>query len=188
MSDQRFFNIGLPQLPTNTDPKIEPDLRDLFNSLRNLTYLVGQYGGFETPIEGFQNFANVEYTAGAYKRRIYCEATEAMSYGEVVSLVDSGGTTKVRYANATNNTRPCHGINNTAGTCGIGDTIEIVLPGSYVTSIGGLTRAARYFLSTTNGLINTAIPGVVGNVRQALGFALDVDVFFFWPNTDWTVI
>jgi hypothetical protein len=188
MSDNRFFNLGLPQLPTNTDPKVEPDLRDVFNSLRNLSYLIGQYGGFEEAAEGRKNPENVTYTAGPYKRRIYCVATEAITYGAIVNLHDVAGVTNVRHANATDATRPTHGINNTPGTCAIGDTIEIVLPGCYVTSIGGLTIGQQYFMSTVDGIITTAAPAAAGNVRQGVGFALTADTFFFLPDSGWFVI
>jgi hypothetical protein len=183
-----FFTPGLPQLPVNTDPRIEPDLRDIYNAVRNLASQIGQFGGFEEPFDAFKNVTNVAYSAGPYKRRVYCEALEAMPYGAAANLTDSGGTLKTRFANATDGTRPCLGIVNTPGTCAIGDTIEIALPGCYVTSIGGLTRGTRYFLSTTDGIISTAIPGVVGNIIQALGFALEDDTFYFFPTMQWTVV
>ncbi len=188
MNGQRFFNINLPQLPTNVDPKIEPDLRDVYNALRNMSYLVGQYGGFEVPEEAYQNPDGATYTAGPQKRRLYCEAGEALTYGAIVHLYQDAGTTKARFANATDNSRPGYGICNTIGTTSIGDTVEIVLPGSYVTSISGLTHGSRYFLATVDGTISTGIPGVAGNIREALGFALTADVFFFLPNLDWTTV
>lgn len=188
ISNNRFFVIGLPQSPTNTDPKVAPDISDAFNSIRNLAYLVGQYGGYEPAEVGFNTLSNVRYTAGVYKRRVYCQALEAMPYGALVNLTNSGGVLAARFANATNNTKPCYGINNTVGTCAIGATIEIALPGCYVTSIGGLTPGTRYFLSTTNGLAANVAPAVAGNVRQAIGFALDANTLFFFPNVDWTVI
>lgn len=183
----RFFILNLPQLPVNTDPKIEPDLRDIYNSLRTLSYLLGQYGGFESADDGLNTLAQVAVTAGVYKRRVYCQATEVMPHGAVVNLFDSGGLA-ARFANATNNTRPCYGVNNTPGTCAIGDTIEVALPGCYVTSIAGLTPGVRYFLSTVDGLITNAVPGVVGNVQQALGFALTANMLFFAPDMGWTVV
>ena len=183
-----FFITSLPQLPTNVEPKIENDLRDVYNAIRNLAYQIGQYGGFETVEDSRKVYTEAEYTAGPYKRRVYCKATEALTYGAPVNLFDSGGELKAQFANATNNTRPCYGICNTPGTAAVGDTVEIALPGCYVTSIGGMTRGQRYFLSTVNGAIQSVAPAAVGNVRQALGFALDVDVFFFFPNIDWTVI
>lgn len=190
MSNTRipFFTLGLPQLPVNADPKIEPDLRDIYNSIRNLAYQVGQYGGFEVSADGYQNVDNVEYSAGPYKRKVYCEALAAIPYGAAVNLTDSGGTLKAQFANATGSTAPCYGICNTLGTCAIGDTIEVALPGCYVTSITGMTRGDRYFLSTADGLMAALPPATPGNIRQALGFALDVDVFYFFPNIDWTII
>jgi hypothetical protein len=188
MSRVPFFTPGLPQFPTNTDPKIEPDLRDIYNAIRTLSDQLGQFGGFEEVYDVYKQVANVDYTAGPYKRRVYCKALEAMPYGAIVSLIDSGGTLKAQYANATNATRPGYGINNTPGTCAIGDTIEVALPGCYVTSIGGLTRGQRYFLSTTNGLITNAAPAVAGNVVEVIGFALETNVLYFFPSTQWWVV
>jgi hypothetical protein len=173
-----FFTPGLPQFPTNVDSRIEPDLRDIYNAIRTFSDQIGQYGGFEEALEVYKNADNVTYTAGPYKRRVYCEALEAMPYGSIVHLLDSGGELKARYANATDDTRVAFGINNTPGVCNIGDTIEVALPGCYVTSIGGLTRGVIYYLSTTNGLITNAPPGAVGNIIQSIGFALAENVLY----------
>lgn len=189
MSDNRFFSPGLPQFPTNTDPKVEPDLRDVYNAIRNVCYLVGQYGGFEPADTGRQNFGQAVYTAGVYKRRVYVQTLEAMTYGTLVHLTTSGGALVARIADATTNARPCYGICNTEGASGVGATIEVALPGCYVTSIGGMVQGDRYFLAANPaGLLSNVAPGVVGNIRQALGFALDATVFYFFPNIDWTVV
>lgn len=189
MSDFRFFNIGLPQLPQNIDPKIEPDIRDIFNAIRNLQYLLGQYCGFEVPEDAFQNAAGVEYAAGFYKRRIFLPATEAIAYGAMVNTFLSGGAYSVRNADATNNTKPCHGICNTVGGVALGQTAEIVLPSCYVTSVGGLTEGTRYFLAAAaGGLITNVAPAVPGNLHQAIGIAIKPTVLFFHPNYDWTTV
>lgn len=188
MSRVPFFTPGLPQLPLNTDPKLEGDLRDLYTALRTLADQIGQFGGFEEAFDGFKNIANATYTAGPHKRKLYCEALEVMPYGAALNLTDSGGTLKARFANATNNTRPCYGINNTPGNCAIGDIIEVALPGCYVTSIGGLTRGLRYFLQTANGTIGTGIPAAVGNVQQAVGFAIETNMLFFFPTIHWFTV
>lgn len=186
---ERFFSVLLPQLPTNVDKAIEPDLRDLYNAVRSLAYQIGQYGGYEEADEGLQNMANVLATAGPYKRRVYVQTQEAMPYGSIVHLLDDGaGNLVARYANATDNTRPGTGINNTAGVSAIGDTIEVVLPGAYVTSIGGLTPGTRYFLSTSDGLITAAPPVAAGNVVEALGYAFDANTLYFFPDTGWYVL
>lgn len=186
--DVPFFNIGLPQLPLNTDPKIEPDLRDLYNAIRNLSRLVGQYGLFETPSEAYRTSEQAAFTSGVAKQRVYAIADEAVPYGAALHLFDTAGVLHARFANATDDTRPCTGLCNTVGTAAVGETVEAVLPGNSVTSIGGLTPGLRYFLSTTDGVITTAAPGFPGNLREVLGFALSDDVFFFFPNLDWFVV
>lgn len=182
-----FFVPGLPELPTNTDPKIEPDLRDVYAAIRNLARQMGQYGGFEASEVNRQLYTQAAYTAGPYKRRVYAIATEAMPYGAMVRLLQSGGL-KAQFANAAVVARPCYGVNNTIGTCAIGDTIEVALPSCVLTSIGGLTPGDRYFLHTVNGLIVNTPPGAgSGFIRQCVGVALDVDRLFFHPNYDWTI-
>lgn len=175
----RYFNLGLPQLPHTLDPKIEPDLRDVYNALRNLTIGVGQRLGLEIPASEYQLTSQAQYTIGDSKRRLYVVASEAITYGQIVSLWNDAGVLKVRLANATNSTRPGYGICNTAGTCAIGDILEIVLPGAYVNSIGGLTLGTIYWLSTTSGAVQTTPPAVAGNIVQAIGFAIAADKFFF---------
>lgn len=183
----RFFATTLPQLPTNTDPKIEPDLRDVYTAMRNLAAAIGQYGGFEEADEGLQNIGNVLVTAGANKRRVYVPTLEDMPYGSAVDLVDSGGLA-ARYASALDATRPCKGFNNTVGASVAGTVIEVVLPGGYITSVGGMVPGTRYFLSTSNGLISASPPAVAGQLVEALGFALTSSVFYFFPDTGWYVL
>lgn len=183
-----FFVTGLPQLPLSTNKELEPDLRDLYNAIRNLAKLVGQFGGYETPADAYQTPAQAAVTAGLAKQRVYAVADEALAYGAAVHLLDSGGTLHARFANATNTTRPCLGFCNTAGTSAIGDMVEILLPGNVLTSIGGLTPGVRYFLDTNNGIITNTPPAVVGNIRELLGFALNSTTFFFFPNLDYFVV
>lgn len=187
MPEQMFFNPGLPQLPINTDPKVEPDLRDVFNAVRNLAKLVGQYGGFETPAVGYQTPDQAAFTAGVAKQRVYATADEAVSYGAAVHLLDSGGL-HARFANATDDTRPCYGFCNTPGTAAVGEMVEIVLPGNAITSISGLVPGTRYFLDTTNGTITATAPSVVGNIREVLGIGLNSNTFFFCPNLDFFIV
>jgi hypothetical protein len=188
VSDFRFFQTGLPQLPTNTDSKIEPDLRDIYNAIRNLTYQIGQYGGFEASVETKQTPEEVEYSGGVYKRRMYVIASEALTYGALVNIHDVAGRTNGRFANATTSARPCHGICNTPGTAAIGATVEIALPGCITSSVGGLARGQQYFLSTVNGVMTNVAPAAVGNIRQGIGFGLDPNILFFMPDSGWFVI
>ncbi len=183
-----FFNIGLPQLPTNVDPKIEPDLRDLYNALRNLSRLIGQYGGFETPSDAYQTSEQAAYTSGVAKQRVYAIADETVGYGAALHLYDVLGVLHARFANATDDTRPCSGLCNSAGTATVGETVEAVLPGNSVTSISGLTPGSRYYLHTVDGAISSGAPAVPGNIREVLGFALNEQCFFFFPNLDWFTI
>jgi hypothetical protein len=177
-----FFTPGLPQFPIDADPRMESDLRDIYNAIRTLADQIGQYGGFETTYDIYQSPDQIAYTAGPYKRRVYCKALAALDYGHAVNLVLSGGELKAQAANATTNTKPAHGFNNTTGTCAIGDTIEIALPVCYVTSIGGLTTGAFYYLSTTDGLITNTPPAAVGNLVQIVGFAITANVLFVMPS------
>ncbi len=176
-ASDRFFAIGLPELPLTTNKEIEPDLRDIYLALRNFTLLTGQAGGYEEPLAQYQNLANAAYTVGAYKRRLYVEATEDITYGELVNTYNSSGL-KARLADASDATLPAHGICNTVGTSESGDIIEIVLSGAYITSVGGLTPGVTYYLSLTAGGMQNAAPTVVGQMVQAVGVAISATELF----------
>jgi hypothetical protein len=179
----KFIDLGLPQLPVNTDPKIEPDLRDLYNAVRNLALGVGQQLGLEVPYAGYQNTAGAHYTVGQYKRRLYVVASVAITYGQLVNTFDDAGVLKARLANATTTAVRAHGICNTPGTCAIGATIEVVLPEAYVNSVGGLTKGTTYYLSTTGGAMQSSPPAGASNLIQAVGHAISATELYFWLDT-----
>ena len=181
-----FVQLGLPELPLLTKGESEPDLRYLYFAVQNLAQAVGQKLGLDTPIDGYNS--DPAYTIGASKRRIYVPAAEAINYGQLVNIFDNAGTMSAKLADATDATRPCLGISNTIGTVAIAGTVEVVLPGAYVSSVGGLTPGELYYLSTTPGTGSNAAPGAAGNIIQPLGFAVATAGFFFNPPYHWTVV
>jgi len=184
-----YVDLGLPELPILTDPKIEPDLRYLYMAVQNLALAVGQKLQLETPLDGFKTISDAAYTIGASKRRVYLPATEAITYGQLVNIWDNAGTCQARLANATDNTKPCFGICNTPGTCAIGAVVEIVLPEAYVSSIGGLTAGTLYYLSAaTAGSGTNTPPAASGNIQQPVGLAFGAASFFFNAPYIWHTV
>ena len=104
--------------------------------------------------------------------RLYVEATENIAFGALVSLHSSGGVTKVRNANATNNTRPADGFCSTAAGITSGNAGEIIVHSGVATIIGA-TIGTRYYLSTVNGQISAAAPVAAGNIEQYVGICVE---------------
>lgn len=105
-------------------------------------------------------------------RRFYVTASEAITYGAMVSLFSSAGVLKVRNANATNNTRPCDGYCSTPGGIALGVTGEVILSTGLLGSLVGLVIGQRYYLGTANGALSTVAPVAAGNIEQYLGIAI----------------
>lgn len=110
--------------------------------------------------------------------RVYATATEVIAFGAAISLWDSGGVLSVRNANATNNTKSCDGFCSTVAGIGIGIVGECILARGIV-PVTGLTRGAKYWLSTVDGLITAVAPVAAGNIEQYLGKALSTTKLHF---------
>lgn len=188
MSNRRFIDLGLPELPLNTNREIEPDLRYLYMAVQTLAQAIGQQTGLETPLEGYQNLASAATTLGKDKKRLYVTTSEPITFGQIVNLWDNAGAMQARLANATDATKPGIGICNTPGTSAAGITIEVVVPSCHIGSIGGLTPGTVYYLSTVAGTVQNAPPAVAGNIVQPVGIAIGAtDLYFHMPYL-WRVV
>lgn len=180
------FNLALSDSVINQLP---PELRgvfsDIFNAITQIQYVFHAYIGIGQHFSS--DWAALPYSKTlhqASQTRLYVQATEAINYGYAISLVDSGGALKVRNANATNNTRPCHGFCTTQGGIALNAYGEIILFVGLLPGLAGLTRATRYFLSTTNGLITNVAPVAAGNIEQPVGIAPATDALIFNVGLD----
>lgn len=190
MSSVRFnlpFNFGISDTASGSiPPELRGPFNELYNAIQQVQYVFHGYLGIGQRLqEDWDNLSYLQTMHLASPTRLYVEATEAINYGYAVSLVDSGGAVKVRNANATNNTRPCHGFCTTEGGIALGAFGEIVMFSGVLTNLVGLTRAARYFLSTVNGLITTVAPVAAGNIEQPVAIAMATDALVFNVGLDW---
>lgn len=184
MSGAKFnlpFNFGIPDAPpTNLPPELAGSMSEVFNAIQQLQYVLHTYLGIGQRLQEDWNVLGYAQTLHLFSpTRYYAEATEAITYGYAISLVDSGGALKVRNANATNNTRPCHGFCTTIGGIALGAFGEVVLFQGILTGLAGLTRGTRYFLSTANGLLTNVAPVAAGNIEQPVALAVATDTLIF---------
>jgi hypothetical protein len=167
------IQTGLPQLPEGWPKELYSAAFTLYAAHHNLEVALSKYAGVDPQPSQYWSELTVDDTIyDGNMNRWYTQATEVISYGAIVSPIDSGGKTKVRNANATNNTRFACGICNTVGGAGAGDYCEVIGLRGIVSGITGMTRGTIYFLSTTNGLITNAEPVAAGNIGQVIGFAI----------------
>lgn len=162
------------------DPGSRPAIEELYSFGFQVIRAFVDYCGI-----GSQNFSNWSLLAGNPKtllagnlNRLYVIASETIIQGAAISLFNNGGALNVRNANATNNTRICDGFCSSPGGIIAGSPGEIIL-NSGVAFIGGLTIGARYWLSTTAGLIIAVPPVAAGNIEQYLGIAISATALSF---------
>lgn len=161
------------------DPNARAAIEELYNALQQvLSTLVDNCGIGPQSFQLWQLLeGNPSSLLSQNMHRLYVPATEAIITGAAIHLVNVAGSLKVENANATNNTKPCDGFANSASTLA-GDDIEVILH-SGVASINGLTVGAKYYLSTTNGLVSNAPAVAAGNLEQYLGIAITTTRLFF---------
>jgi hypothetical protein len=106
-------------------------------------------------------------------------ALVALSAGDLVNIVTSGGAAKAQPANATDGTKPADGFVRYA--CALGATALVFGPGLH-DALSGLTPGATYFLDTTNGQITATPPSGAGNLLQSIGKAVSSSALLFSPS------
>lgn len=110
-------------------------------------------------------------------------AGEAISAGDLVSVIDDAGSAKVVKADATTGTaRRAMGYAKEAissgsdGTCRLGNGV--------ITGLSGLTIGTRYYLSKTAGDIEDDVSGYAGgDIIQPVGYAKSATELIYIDNT-----
>lgn len=156
-----------------SDAEVRAQLAALHATMSQVIVALNQFCGI-----GTRAYSQWDYMKGSAlpllfnnQARFYVEASESISYGQMVNLHASGGQLFARKANATNNTKPVDGFCNTQDGVSVGETAEVILRLGLAT-YSGLTPGARYYLSTTGGQVTTTAPVAAGNIEQYLGIAL----------------
>lgn len=111
-------------------------------------------------------------------------SSENLAAGDIVNLWDDAGTIKVRKADATAEGKEAHGFVLAAVTSPAAATVYFE---GQITGLAGLTRGARYFITTTPGTIATTAPSGAGNVAQCVGIANSATELVFEPQEPITI-
>lgn len=180
------FRIGQTPPPVTSFEDVNSVNTEIYASLQQMINALVNFCGI-----GPQLASNWSLLAGSSRtllsgnlRRFYAVAAETVGQGAIISLVGSGGAVQIRNANSTNNTRVADGFCSTSGGITAGAAGEVIL-GSGVVAINGLTPGQRYWLATTNGLIQNVPATAAGNIEQILGIAIDATHFWFNTNGFW---
>lgn len=176
------FTLSIPDtVPSGLPPEMKPTIQEIYNAFQQLQLALHTYMGLGQQLQNLWSSLGYAQTLHlASPTRLYLQASEAITYGYAINIFDSGaGVMKIRLANATNNTKQCHGFCSTLAGIALDGYGEVILQSGIITGVAGLTKGARYFLSTTNGLITTVAPVAAGNIEQVAGWAIDTSAILF---------
>lgn len=178
------IELPLPELPGSSHKdEIYNEFVAVFNALRRIESVLNRELGLASASDEVLNEQAIGDGVTAAKSKIYVELTQAANFGQVLSILPSGGVAKARLASNTAEGTRCWGICNTLGAHAAGAIIECVLGPALVESVGGMTPGQEYFLSSTPGAItNTPDPLTETNIRQSIGLALTSNALYFAPQ------
>lgn len=175
-------DFRIPQTPSDELPSaVKGTFNELYGAVQQIIQTFTQYCGIgQQPGQFWDQLASQDITSTVLSgnlRRLYITAFEDLPYGAVVCIFDDTGTLKARLANATDNTKPVDGFCSTVGGI-LAATVGEIQLSTGVIPVSGLTLGARYFLSTTDGLITDTAPVAAGNIEQYLGVALTTGALY----------
>jgi hypothetical protein len=164
MSGPASINLKLsavPQLNPDTFkryPDIFQDLAQLHNAVRYLQQALD------------------EYTQSIFTA--YC--TVNIPAGSMVNVVNSGGATSARLADASVVTKPTMCFALASYNTGDQGQFQTIGVNPY---INGLTPGTLYYLSdTTPGNITAVAPVGAGKLKQSIGFSINSTTIMFFPS------
>lgn len=168
------IRLAIGTTPSDQKPELQNALQPIYTSLNTLVAALRTYAGAGSwankPVNPL-----VTHSDGN-SCRIYVVAGEAgMMRGSIISLLDNGnGYCQAVLASATSalGRKPCGVINTNTESTELGDVIEVMLFDGATSAIENLTPGARYYVSTTNGVITSTPPSGAGIVAYLVGIAL----------------
>jgi hypothetical protein len=175
------FTLGMGDLPPDgLDPKIKPLMDQIWNAFVQVQLAFHNYAGVGQQLQSLWPALVPSQTLHlSSNTRWYGPCSENIGFGAAINLFDNAGVLTARNANATNNTKPAHGFCTVTGGILAGASLEAILFRGLLTGFVGLTRGARYFLSTSNGQVTAVAPVAAGNIEQAVGLALDTTTLLY---------
>lgn len=179
-------DFRITQLPdADLSPEIRRGVGPLYSAIQQIIQtFVNNCGIGQQPFQFWTQYATQapdSTVLAANMGRIYLTASENISFGGAVSMFDNAGLISMRNANATNNTKSCDGFCSTSGGILAGAVGEFILHRGIV-QITGLTAGAKYWLSTSNGLVTNTAPVAAGNIEQYLGKAISTTKLAFMSH------
>lgn len=181
------INVGLSQFPEGVPKELFGHFFTIYNAIRNLANQLSLYAGVDgQTIDTWGQLSLDDTIFHGNLARWYPIQYEALGFGDCVSAILDVGEVKVRKANATDNTKPaCGFVTSTDHVSIAGARCEVMVGTGYITGVGGMIAGIRYFLSTTDGLIQNTAPVAGGNIEQVMGLALASNRLFMNLNFDW---
>lgn len=169
--------LGLPQLPIGVPDELFDQFKSIYFAMQNLADSVSKYVGVDELDSTLWDQLIVDDTVfPSTPGRWYPKQAEALSFGQLVSPILSGGILQAQLANATNNTRwACGIVTSSDHQSVIGQRCEVSLGTALITGITGLIVGGRYWLNTVNGQVVAAAPIAAGNIEQFVGWAIDAN-------------
>lgn len=168
------IDFRIPQAaPDGLEPQTRRAFEEVYGGLNQFVRALVTYCGIGPAVPAnWTTYKNSSSTLlSGNLRRFYGEASEVITYGQMVSFFNDAGTLKIRLANATDNTRAAVGYCNVVAGVAIGQMGEFIL-GTGVPLFAGMTIGAHYWLATVNGNIANAPAIAVGNIEQYVGVAI----------------
>lgn len=178
------MELPLPELPgSGHNEYIYNEFIAVFNSLRRIQSVLNVELGLASASNEVLPSMGIMDGISPAKNKLYVELTQAVNYGQMMSVHNSGGAAKGRLASNIGESTRCWGVCNTLGSHAIGAIVECVLGPCLIESIGGMSPGQEYYLSSTPGAItNTPDPLTETNIRQSIGLALTSTAMYFAPQ------
>jgi hypothetical protein len=178
------FNLssGLPSYPSGLSDKdaglVLPLYRALNSLAQQLSSLTGnvQYSAAEQA--GVDQFTKV---ISQRTSKMFVKAGEALSYGNVLTLVIEDGKVVAYKADATVLTKPAHAILDVPAGLAAGAFGEAIFMQGKSSGITGTVFGAAYYLSTA-GQVQLTPPVATSVLNQIVGMGLGSAGFWFAPE------
>lgn len=175
------FNIssGLPSYPSGLSDKEAALVLPLYRAINSLTSQLAvqsgnvQFSGTEqASVDQFTKFTSQR------TRKIFVQAGEALSFGNLVTLSISGGKIVAHKADATVLTKPAHAIIDTTTGIASGSYGEAIFMQGKSSGVTGTSFGTAYYLSTA-GQVQSTPPVATGVLNQRVGMGLGSAGFYF---------
>lgn len=171
------YNIttGIPDYPPGLSDSdtalVLPLYRAVTNLARRLSEVTGQVQ--YDPVERF-NLSPFTNVLGADASRVFAAASEAIPYGNLVNLYESGGALFARRADRTLG-YVAHGIAMIPGTTAAGTQTEVLFMQGKTSSVGNAVMGTHYWLDAA-GVMTSVKP--TSGIIQVVGWGLGSGGFY----------